>query len=322
MIASGVLAAATTAAVAEPASECAALEAAFVKAPTSVPAMLELGGCNERAGKLASATHWYRRAQVAAMEQSDRETEDRAKELALTLGARVPTVTLDVTAGAAIEIDGFAVEPFQYQRYELDAGDHELVGKARGKRTVRVRLHATEGVHDRVKVAVTEDVQTIDRGHDRKRAALILGGAGTVVLGATIAYGFHERAQYNDVDTTNAERNRIVTRMRYPVTATSLLGVAAGVVMYLTGARARGHGIRADHRRRAARVRGGRPVLTGQLPVTRRSSAAINGACWGASDPTSSPSSVRGIAESCGMSTTYSSSRMVTCDVRRVTVCA
>ncbi len=236
MIASVVLTAATTATFAEPPSECAALEAAFVKAPTSIPAMLELGGCNERGGRLASAIHWYRRAQVAAMEQSDRETENRAKELALTIVAKVSTVTLEVTAGAAIEIDGFAVEPFQYQRYELDTGDHELVGKAPGKRTVRLRVRATEGMHDLVKVAMTEDVRIIDRGRDHKRAGLILGGAGTVVLGASIAFGLYERAQYNDVDTTNAERNRIVTRMRYPVTATCLLGVgaiAAGIVMYV-----------------------------------------------------------------------------------------
>ena len=237
MVVSLVMALAATGARAEGLPECATLEAAFVKAPTSIPAMLELGGCNERGGKLATAVHWYRRAQVAAMERSDREIENRAKELVLTLVAKIPTVTLDVTPGATIEIDGFAVEPFGYQRYELDTGDHELVGKAPGKRTVRMRVRATEGMHDRVTVTVTEDVPIIDHGRGRKRAALILGAAGTVVLGASIAYGFYERAEYYDVDTTNAERDRIKTRMRYPVTATSLLGIVAitaGVVMYLT----------------------------------------------------------------------------------------
>ena len=65
-------------------------------------------------------------------------------------------------------------------------------------------------MHDRVKVAVTEDVPIIDRGRDRKRAVLILRAPGTVVLGASIAYGFYERAEYYSTTprTPSATRSR------------------------------------------------------------------------------------------------------------------
>lgn len=220
---------------------CTKLEAAIVTAPTDIATMLELGRCNERLGKLARAMFWYRRAQSTAIEGQVKDSEQIAAEHVLEIANKVPIVSLDIqgTTEAAIQIDGMDISPSTFTKIELDPGDHELVGRAEGKRAARVKFHVNAGDRQTLRLDLVEPAVPVyaDPGRGRRRTGLIFGGVGVALLAGTSVYAFKRRSDYFDSSPGSQEEREIKNEVRLLGTTGLLLWVGAlttGIILYVT----------------------------------------------------------------------------------------
>ena len=126
---------------------CPKLEASNRLDP-AVGTLLNLGDCNEKRGKLASAWSNYRQATSLALSRNDARAEF-AKKRAAALDGKLSTLTIDVLApeaGLRVTRDGLDVgEGAWGTAIPIDAGTHVIEAKAPGKRTNLVKLTVSEG---------------------------------------------------------------------------------------------------------------------------------------------------------------------------------
>jgi hypothetical protein len=128
------------------AGACAKFQAALEARPGAPGVLLNLGLCNLKQNKLATALTWFREAQLRAAERGQTETENAAKQQTTKLVARVPTIKLEPSAPlppeALVLIDGATVARTSFARIEIDAGRHTIVvsgpGLERTERTIDV----------------------------------------------------------------------------------------------------------------------------------------------------------------------------------------
>lgn len=236
----GVMAWAPRAEAGGPPADCKALEAAIIASPTSVPTMLELGTCNEERGKLATAIRWFRKAQAAATEAGLADADRTAKQHALAISRSIPVLALTVEGppGTTIEIDGYTIDAGQYGNVELDPGVHEVVGRAPGKQAFRAKVTLEVAAQDKLRVVVTEAAHPIylDRGRGRRRAGVVVGVAGTLLLAATVTFSLFEKHQWEQ-QMDPRQQDLIKNRVRYIGGfggVLSLATIATGIVLYVT----------------------------------------------------------------------------------------
>ncbi len=125
---------------------CAKFQAALEARPGAPGVLLNLGLCNLRQNKVATALKWFREAQLRAAERGQTETENAAKQQTTTLVTKVPTIKLAPSAplppGALVLIDGVTVASTSFGRVEIDAGRHTIVvsgpGLERTEQTIDV----------------------------------------------------------------------------------------------------------------------------------------------------------------------------------------
>ena len=217
---------------------CEKFEAAIKIDPTATGTMLNLGLCYETLGKYASSIRWFRKAQAAASENKLTEYETAAKQHTLAIAPKVPTVKLDVSVPEAeVRIDGLKVDPTDYGRFEVDPGEHAVLGRAPGKKQVVTPISLKDAENQVVTLAFTEKAVPVyvDRGRGRKRGALILGGAGVVALGFVGIYGKLKKDEYEDP--TNTDYDTARKELRYIGTSVFVVGagaLAAGAILYFT----------------------------------------------------------------------------------------
>lgn len=177
--------------------------------PTAAGTMLNLGLCNEKLGKYATALHWFRKAQTAAAEATPRLTqhEQVAKDHTVTLAGKVATIAITFSSGEAppdtkVKIDHADVAKEDYGRAEVDPGHHVLDAAAPNM----VNVHQEFDVADKPGAGPTLAVAfvsgsntiTIDRGATRRKIAYGMGIGGLVLMGVAVIYGEHEKKLYCD----------------------------------------------------------------------------------------------------------------------------
>jgi hypothetical protein len=127
---------------------CAKLEASEALA-TAVGTLLNLGECNERRGKAASAWSSYRAAQSLAVAMHDSLRADFARRRADAIQPRVAKLTVSVPhrePGMTIQRDGRPLEEGAWGTpLPVDPGTHVVEASAPGKRTETLRVNVVEG---------------------------------------------------------------------------------------------------------------------------------------------------------------------------------
>ena len=114
--------------------------------------MLNIGKCNETAGRLASAWGAYREAEALARTAGDTPRQAKAVEWAQALEPRLSRITIappaSPIAGLEVRWDGRVVGPGQWgSPIPVDAGEHTLEATAPGRAPSRtiVRVSQTPG---------------------------------------------------------------------------------------------------------------------------------------------------------------------------------
>lgn len=224
-----------------PKKACELFEEAIKLDVTATGTMLNLGLCYEKLQKYASSLYWFRKAQAAAFENKLTDYENAAKEHTSLNASKVSVVniTVDGPPDADIRIDGKKVEPTDYGRVEVDAGTHEIVGRAAGKKKAIQTLSINEAESKAITISLTETAvaEYVDRGAGRRKTALILAGAGTVTLIGVGIYGFIEKSNYQDPAAVPDEFNAAKKRLRFIGTSAFVVGAglaATGLILYFT----------------------------------------------------------------------------------------
>lgn len=242
------------------ADACAKFELSIAKDPRAVGTLLNLGLCNERRGKPATALALFQEAYDRASEANLPQHRDAAQEHIALLAPQVPTLAITV-AGAlpdeTVIVDDKAVKlaATGTALLSLDPGPHRIVASARGRlpfdRTV------TLAVQQRVALAIPQldlpQTRTvIERANTRRlygKIATFSGGGLVVAAGALAAYAYTSyHREFDNLDCRtiggarlcNAHGHDVTTRARSLATGATVIGavgaaaLAAGLTLWLT----------------------------------------------------------------------------------------
>ena len=225
----------------DPKKACELFEEAIKLDVTATGTMLNLGLCYEKLQKFASSLYWFRKAQAAAFENKLTDYENAAKEHTALNAPKVSVLSITVVGApdADIRLDQRKVEPTDYGRVEVDAGTHEIVSRATGKKKIIQTLTINEAESKAITIEFKEAAvaEYVDRGSGRRKGAIILGAAGVATLIGVGIYGFVEKSNYEDPAATKEEYDAAQKRLRYLGTGLFVVGlgaVAAGTILYLT----------------------------------------------------------------------------------------
>lgn len=123
---------------------------------------INLGVCNERQGKTATAWGWYRTAAGLAEQRSLRDRAELARKEADRLEPKLRKLVIvlkDTTAGLVVTRDGTTLPNATIGReIPVDPGEHVIEASGKGKQSFKttVRLQPGPGV-DRVEIPVLVD---------------------------------------------------------------------------------------------------------------------------------------------------------------------
>jgi hypothetical protein len=190
------------------AEACEKFDRAIQIDPTAAGTMLNLGLCNEKLEKFATALYWFRKAQTAAAEARPRlpQHEQVAKEHTANLAEKVATIAIafstasgEAPAGAKIKIDQREVSADNYNRAEVDPGHHVLDAGARGMKNVHQEFDVQGKGGQTLTVAFVagENAVVIDRGKTRRRVAIFTAVGGGALWAASGIVGLVAKNQYD-----------------------------------------------------------------------------------------------------------------------------
>lgn len=166
-----------------------------------VGVLLNLGGCYERTGKVASAWAALSEAADRAKAANDTSREKLARDRANALSARLPKLVIDAPAmdGLTIERDGQSIPKAALgQAIPIDPGDHTIVARAPGHEDSTRHVTAEEGktAHIAIGALTVKSIKSAKRTKNTKSGiggrgigAIIAGGLGLVGLGVGIGTG-------------------------------------------------------------------------------------------------------------------------------------
>lgn len=216
----------------DPEKACELFEESIKIDPTATGVMLNLGLCYEQLHKYASSLRWFRKAQVAAAENSLTDYEAAAKEHTTQLSPKVSLISiqLDNVPAAEVRVDNRRVEPTEYGRVEVDAGAHVITGTTPDGATARQEVNVEEAQQADVKLTFTV---LVDEGKSRRTIGIGLAAAGGAALVGSLIWAIADKSAF-DESRDMAERDRLKDRQKIWNTSLTGLGVAmVGVGAYL-----------------------------------------------------------------------------------------
>jgi tetratricopeptide (TPR) repeat protein len=130
----------------KPDEACAKFEQSFQRDRHAIGTLLNLGLCNERQGKLATAVKHYREVVDHAEEQNNPDAKQAAVDRLAVLVPIVPRVQIsgELADGEKIIVDDELVQPGEV---ELDPGEHHVLASAPGYRAFETHVRAELGKH-------------------------------------------------------------------------------------------------------------------------------------------------------------------------------
>lgn len=220
----------------KPDEACAKFEASLLKDPRAVGTLLNLGLCNERSGKVASALKLFREAYDRASEADQKEQRQAAQEHIATLTAQVPTVALAIAGPPAPDtkllIDDDVV-PLDTDELPIDPGRHEIVMTAPGRLPYQSTFTIAVAGHLELTLPVLELPQekVVVTGSRKTYGKVALwSGVGLVVAASAVA-GYAWLSYDKLFDDGDCDANRVCNAHGVEVADCSqLLGSVATVV--------------------------------------------------------------------------------------------
>lgn len=215
--------------------------------PDAPGTLLNLGLCNERLGKTATALTWFRKAQFRAAEQKKQEYEDAAKKETLILAEIVPKVHFELANPAPPQatffLDGNRIAEVDLASLEVDPGTRVLEMHVPGKAPLRVEL--TTKLGDKLTIAVpvpklVKQVIVVDHGAPQKAIAYMVGGAGVSLYIACVATSLIAKHEF-DASEHPEDRQHWKNIARFGGTTLfglGTVGVAAAVYLYVRAPKA------------------------------------------------------------------------------------
>ena len=197
--------------------------------------LINLGLCNEKQDKLASALRWYKKTQLLTQGKTDatnKEYEDTARERVNALQSQVSKVTFalgTVQPNAELLIDGETISR-QELIAEVDVDTHVIEARAPGMVTSRDNLVIE--ANGKQLTFTFKALEPIPEGNPRNKRR-ILGAAvgGGIIVATSIGTYFWGRDVNKfkcDAVCTDAEKRKYSKKL-LPVTLTFSAGIAVGV---------------------------------------------------------------------------------------------
>ncbi|HQP34861.1 MAG TPA: hypothetical protein PLI95_06775 [Polyangiaceae bacterium] len=237
------------------------------KLDPGVGTLFHLADCYEQEGRTASAWAMFLDVaqQSAANKRSEREKAARDRAAAIFPNLAQITIVVDTSSaidGLVVRRDGTEVGRGTWGTpVPVDPGEHQIEATAPGRETWSTKAQVTKGPgNTEVKVPVLKvpEVQAAaplvsthvepaaPKGATRSTVGLVVGGAGIVAFGASVALSLHAKSKYNDAapscagstcDQDGADLRHAAVRegnIATVVGAVGLAAVAAGVVLFVT----------------------------------------------------------------------------------------
>jgi hypothetical protein len=182
---------------------CEKFEASVKLDPAAPGTLLNLGLCNERLGKTATALSWFRRAQFRAAETGMTDYEDVAKNNTFSLAVRVPTLTITFAKpppeGWTLAVDGNPIAEVDLGHVEVDPHvKHVVELQTKGNPPVTTEVTLKDGETKPLVLDVPGPVVAarppppekvyveVDRGRTRRLVAYGVAGVGVALWGASL----------------------------------------------------------------------------------------------------------------------------------------
>jgi tetratricopeptide (TPR) repeat protein len=231
----------------KPGEACARFEESIKLDPDAPGTLLNLGLCNQRLGRTATALGWFRKAQFRAAETKKTDYEDAAKKETATLAAIVPKVHFELAntppPGATFLLDGNQVLETELASLEVDPQSHTLEMRAQGRPPLRVeftaKLDSTQTVL--VPVPKTEKkIYVVDHGAPQKALAYLLGGTGVSLYIASAATSLIAKNEFDNAEHPE-DRQHWKNIARFGGTSLFVVGTAAvvaGAIIYVRAPKA------------------------------------------------------------------------------------
>ena len=248
----------------KPEEACAKFEQSLAKDPRQIGVLMNLGLCNERAGKIASALRLYQEAFDRAVEANLQNARELAQDQINKLAAKVPVVALNY-AGARLPGQKLVIddEVIANERTEvrLDPGPHDLVLTAPGRVAYEKKLHLDVGSRTTIELPMLEvpKSRVVARRVSGRRlggAIAAFGGLGVALAGTGMFVyakqdydqlfkdghcGMYERPDgtptCDAIGQPRSERDRNLAITGGVIASVGVLTAATGVVLWLTSPR-------------------------------------------------------------------------------------
>jgi hypothetical protein len=196
---------------------CAKLEASNRMDP-AVGTLLNLGDCNEKRGRLATAWSNFRAAASLANTRLDPTRAEFARKRAEALQPRLSTLTITVAApepGFQVKRDGVVVDEAAWGTpLPIDSGSHVIEAQAPGKKTWSGKITVADGqvssaslkieplVVDSTQPSTTPGASQQNGGESSPDVLRTLGfigiGLGALTIGAGTYFALHAKSLWDD----------------------------------------------------------------------------------------------------------------------------
>ena len=251
------------------AEACAKFEQSIAKDPRAVGALMNLGLCNERSGKIATALKLFQEAFDRAVEANLAHTKEQAQDEITKLAPKVPHVALTrdgvPLAGEKLVVDDIVVPPDRTD-LPLDPGHHVFVLTAPGRLPWEHPIDLEAAQHATVALPVlSAPKQTVvTRTTSARRTVgkvVTFSGVGIAIAGGVLAYyAKHDydklfvdpdgagptlahcgayppidgKATCDGVGQSRSERDANLGTAGLAIGTAGLVATAAGIVLWLT----------------------------------------------------------------------------------------
>ncbi|MCX5741932.1 MAG: tetratricopeptide repeat protein [Proteobacteria bacterium] len=226
---------------------CEKFELSIAKDPRAVGTLLNLGLCNERRGKVATALQLFQEAFDRAGEAGLPQHREAAQDHITKLVPTVPVLALRVAAevaGQSVFVDDVGVK--QQRELRLDPGPHKLVATAPGRLPFEKSFVLAASQRTTIDVPALERPKPstiVEHASSRRLIGKVVAasGGGLLVGGAvmtTLAYRSYHRQFDNGNCTTVGHQDLCndtgqdqATRARNTATGGLIIGVVGGVAL-------------------------------------------------------------------------------------------
>ena len=192
----------------DPQTACAKFTEAHALSPLATGILLNVGDCEVRFGRFASAQETFARVRVIAIDKNANKAGSGDQELAAadqrlaSVEPRIPYVAISfattTVTDVTVVVDGKAYAKDTLAKIAVDPGEHVLVVSSPGFLPYETKFAMTEGEQRAVIVPALEKSVTVRSR--RRTIGLITAGAGVVVGATGIVMGLVANSRY---DATN-----------------------------------------------------------------------------------------------------------------------